>query len=98
MKQWWRTLSLKWKLSSSIALIILFTVLLYTACFGYLFYRFADNVNAYLADSQSKMQSMSNTTKETLLNNLKLTSTSVNQGFTLFLQQMESLAHFLAQS
>lgn len=98
MRQWWRTLSLKWKLSSSIALIILFTVLLYTACFGYLFYRFADNVNAYLADSQSKMQSMSNTTKETLLNNLKLTSTSVNQGFTLFLQQMESLAHFLAQS
>jgi len=98
MKQWWRTLSLKWKLSSSISAIVLFTVLLYTVCFGILFYRFASDVNRYLSDSQTQMRSISNITKDTLVKNLHAIDTQINQGFTLFLQQMESLTNLIAQS
>ncbi|GAB6933931.1 methyl-accepting chemotaxis protein [Calditerricola satsumensis] len=98
MKQWWRTLSLKWKLSTSISLIVLFTVLLYTACFGFLFYRFSNDINRYLTDSHLKMQAMSTVTKDTLMKNLSAMNTQVNHGFSLFFEQMESLINLIAQS
>lgn len=98
MGQWWRKLSLKWKLSSSISLILLFTILLYTVCFGVLFYRFVDNVNRYLSDSQLRLRAISNITKDTLMKNLQAINNQINQGFTLYLEQLESLTRIIAQS